>query len=105
MGSQVRRRRFLAHNKEWIAEHGQAEEDDGGRVYRHGAYDDSDDELNLGGGNKAYDSESSSDGDDGEGGHMFRSNGQKINVDTSGLSSGVEDSQDSRGEYDGGWGQ
>ena len=42
-----------------------------------------------------------------EGGRaMFRSNGQKINVDTSGLSSGVEDSGDgSRGEYDGGWGQ
>ena len=76
------------------------------RVYRHGAYDSDDDEM---GDFKYSDKESESDESDGgeEGGRaMFRSNGQKINVDTSGLSSGVEDSGDgSRGEDDGGWGQ
>ena len=117
LGAQVRRRRFLAHNKEWMEEVGSTGEKQD-RVYRHGdgAYD-SDDDLNIGGGRQydygASESESEigggSEGEDGEGEggeHMFRSaRGQKINVDTSGLSSGVEDSgEGSRGEYEG-WGQ
>ena len=100
LGAQVRRRRFLAHNREWMEEvvsddmnmqhhhggHG------GDRVYRH----NDDDLLDDDDGNHWN---SSKDGDEQ---HFVTGSGQKVQMNTSGLSSGVEDSGGSR-DWEG-WG-
>lgn len=115
LGAQVRRRRFLAHNKEWMEEVGErgGRED---RVFRHGGGNlmmDSDDEL-MGGATghdwRRDDEDDDEDDEDGEyagygGAHNFvTGSGQKIAFDTSGLSSG-DGGEGSRDAEYGGWGQ
>jgi hypothetical protein len=117
LGAQVRRRRFLAHNKEWMEEEG----DRGGRedrVFRHGGgrmMMDSDDELMGGATGDDWRRDDDDDDDDdkddnGEyagygGAHNFvTGSGQKVAFDTSGLSSG-DGGEGSRDAEYGGWGQ
>jgi len=100
LGAQVRRRRFLAHNREWVEENGIdegemsmgmgggfGENDDSreDRVYRHG------DDHMLG-----DDQDYRDNGDN----HFVTGSGQKVAINTSGLSGG-----DSGGSRDWeGWG-
>ena len=117
LGAQVRRRRFLAHNREWLEDVGRArggERED--RVFRHcGAMDSDDDDLMGGttGQDWRRDVHLGDDDDDEDHGgygeheqHSFVSgSGQKVAIDTSGLSSGVDDSAGSRDFDNTGWGQ
>ena len=113
LGAQVRRRRFLAHNKEWMEEvGGKGGRED--RVYRHGGGGmmmDSDDELMGGAAGDDWRRDDDDDDDEndevdydnyGNNHNFVTGSGQKIAFDTSGLSSGGEGSRDA--EY-GGWGQ
>jgi len=93
LGAQVRRRRFLAHNREWIEEvvrddvhsnHHHNHHHTGDRVYRHSSDDLLDDD----------------DHDNNQ--HFVTGSGQKLQMNTSQLSSGVDDSGGSR-DWEG-WG-
>jgi hypothetical protein len=95
LGAQVRRRRFLAHNKEWmetVCADGRQD-----RVFRHVSSDDDllgDDDgvdWNRHDGRGGY-------ADDNDRDHFVTGSGQKVGI------RGVDDSMGSR-DFDGGWGQ
>ncbi|GMH56687.1 hypothetical protein TrLO_g4274 [Triparma laevis f. longispina] len=108
LGAQVRRRRFLAHNKEWVEDiGGPADVDREDRVYRHGNDLDSDDDL-MGGetGHEWRHGDEDEDDEINDRDHFITGSGQKVAIDTSGLSSGVGDESGGSRDFDNtGWGQ